>query len=129
MAPRISHSARRSSTSRWRLIVTFITGTAAPIRISRMVTTTIISRSVTPRSRPPVLHRAQALRRSDLREFICYLVYGNRRLRSQHVQRLVLAVARSGNSNGDGAGAFALSHEHQVEDRAITRDALTPCGS
>src|SRR5260370_89668 len=48
MAPRISHNARLSSVSLSRIIVIFVIGTAAAIRMRRMVTTMIISKRVTP---------------------------------------------------------------------------------
>src|SRR6266852_4420004 len=115
MAARISQRSRFNSVSFARFTLTFTTGTAAPISTSKMVMTTIISSSVTPRC-------------ALLFPFTSFtsLVYRDQSLRSLHVQRLVLAVACSRNGVGNCPRTLALSHEDQAEHRAIAGYAGRP---
>src|SRR6476660_6261888 len=134
MAVRISHSARRSSTSRWRRTLTFTIGTAAPIRISRIVITTIISSRVTPRCRAANTRLFQKPRFVSpvLLNIILdlpLLVYGNRGLRAQHIQRLVLAVARAWHGDGNGPRSLGLRRKHQAEHSAVAGNTRGPRGT
>src|ERR1043166_1161328 len=130
MAARISHKSRRSSASRWRRMLTFITGMAAPIRISRMVMTAIISIRVTPRCRSITARRRQMPQPELAFRFMLScpglnfisalpLVYRDRGLRAQHVLLLVLAVTRARNRDGNHTCPLGLGDERKVKDRAV----------
>src|SRR5258708_1060033 len=114
MAARISHKSRCNSASFWRFTTKRADGTAAPIRMSKIVVATISSSKVTPRCD-----------RCCFNAFIsdAILIYRDRRLRSQRLNRLVLAVASARDGNRHHARPFRFGNEHQVEYRAVAGDA------
>src|SRR5258708_37275274 len=116
MAERISHRSRRSSVSFCRLTVKRTTGTAAPIRINRIVVATISSTRVTPRCDRDCM---TALFLS----YLSPLVHCNRGLPTLCLDRLVLAVARSRHGDRHHAGAFGLGNKYQTEYGAFAGNA------